>query len=87
MQLRNEDTPVLSVPVRASLSYRNFADGSRGLDLIGRSEARHQRQFDSAFDRLSRLRAERSGPQDPNSVVPPRPDPAMDTFSHPGDSL
>jgi hypothetical protein len=59
---------------RTGLAYREMARESRTLDLINRSEARLQRQFDSALDRLLRLQSLRGkSVYDPDSIVQPPP--------------
>jgi len=42
---------------RAGLAYREVANNSRVLDLVARKEGLLQRQFDSAFKSLFKLRA------------------------------
>jgi hypothetical protein len=46
----------LSIPVRTLLAYRSAADTGRSMELMSRSEARLQIQFNNALDRLRRLR-------------------------------
>ena len=46
----------LSIPVRTLLAYRSAADSGRSMELMSRSEARLQIQFNNALDRLRRLR-------------------------------
>jgi hypothetical protein len=49
---------------KAALAYRDVARNSRVLDLVARSEARLQRQFDSALNSLVKLRKARGAIQD-----------------------
>ncbi len=51
-----EGDTALSVPVRTLLAYRSAANDGRSLELMSRSEARLQTQFNNALDRLQRLR-------------------------------
>lgn len=48
-----------SVRTSATEAYSSIVDNSRTLDVLNRLEARLQRQFDSAFDRLRQLRLDR----------------------------
>ena|SRR5271168_3198766 len=57
--LRNSNASDMTIPVRANMAYRNLCDNSRSLGVLNSIESRLQRQFDSAFDRLSRLLAAR----------------------------
>ena len=47
----------LTTPTRATLAYRRASDTGRSVELMNRAEARLQHQFNSAFDRLMRLKA------------------------------
>jgi hypothetical protein len=47
----------LATPTRATLAYRRATDAGRSVELMNRAEARLQHQFNSAFDRLMRLKA------------------------------
>ena len=50
------DSADLATPTRATLAYRRVADAGRSIELMNRAETRLQYQFNSAFDRLQRLR-------------------------------
>ena len=50
------DASALGVPARATLAYRRATDTGRSIESMNRAEARLQYQFNSAFDRLQRLR-------------------------------
>lgn len=51
----NADAAGYSVPTRASLAYRRFADAGRAVEIMNRAESRLQAQFNSALDRLARM--------------------------------
>ena len=51
-------------PDRAALAVRDAVRNSKLLDYISRTESRLHRQFDSALDRLLKLRASRGAVQD-----------------------
>jgi hypothetical protein len=59
---------------RAGLAYRDCVRNSRVLDLVGRSESRLYRQFDTALTRLLKIRATRGAVQD----EPPQFTPEID---------
>ena len=82
-QLPNHPDSALDAPTRATRASRSLADTSRTLDLIGRAEARLRSQFDSAFGRLTRLRAEAARQFNPDHLVPPRPNPATNPIPAP----
>ncbi len=82
-QLRDQTACDLDAPTRATLAYRSLVDASRTLDVLGRAEARLQRQFDSAFDRLARLRAEAARQSSPDDLLPPRHNPATNPIPEP----
>ena len=46
----------MQTPTRAHFAFRNLTDGSRSLDVMNRYEARLDRQFAHAFERLCRLK-------------------------------
>ena len=46
----------LTTPARVTLACRRASDSSRSIELMNRAEARLQNQFNSAFDRLLRLK-------------------------------
>jgi hypothetical protein len=46
----------LTTPARTTLAYRRASDSSRSIELMNRTETRLQYQFNSAFDRLLRLK-------------------------------
>lgn len=50
------DSSQLPAPARTSLAYRRATDSGRSVELMNRAESRLQFQFNSAFDRLQRLR-------------------------------
>lgn len=50
------ESATLSIPTRATLAYRRATASGRSIELINRTEARLQHQFNSALDRLDRLR-------------------------------
>jgi hypothetical protein len=52
----DSDSANLTTPARATLAYRRASDSGRSLELMNRAETRLQYQFNSAFDRLRRLR-------------------------------
>ncbi len=59
--------------MRAGHAWQSMGKSAGALHLMGRTEARLQRQFDSAFDRLARLRELRP---DQNEQTNPIPDAA-----------
>lgn len=56
-----QDTESAALPTdaRTSLAWRRATDGSRSVELMNRAENRLQHQFNSALDRLLRLRKPR----------------------------
>ena len=77
-QFRHSDAaaglpPEATTAMRASHAWQSLGKSSGALDLMGRTEARLQRQFDSAFDRLQFLWAAKArnpdAPNSPDAVV------------------
>jgi hypothetical protein len=58
----------LTTVARATLAYRRASDAGRAIELMNRAESRLQFQFNSALDRLQRLR--RPGRRAPNPIPP-----------------
>ena len=86
-QLRGQPTEGPSIPTCATLACRNLTDSSRSLEALNRFEARLQRQFDSAFDRLCRLRVERERQFTKDGVIPPRGNPRTEPIPSPDEAL
>jgi hypothetical protein len=51
-----EPDSALTTPARATLAYRRATDSGRSIELMNRAESRLQQQFNSAYDRLRRIR-------------------------------
>ena len=63
----NPGSPELDNPTRAAIAFRTLSDESRLLETIGRYENRFDRQFNSALDRLTKLRKKEAFlPNEPN---------------------
>jgi hypothetical protein len=67
--------PEATVDMRASHVWQALCKPPASLDFMGRSEARLQRQFDSAFDRLCRLRQNRHPQNCDTNPIPNTPYP------------
>ncbi len=70
-EMRNQAAGLPSIPksVRAAFAFRSLAEKSRSLELIGRFEARFERQFTRTLNRYLQLRARETVNSlfDPNS--------------------
>ena len=72
-EMRNQAAGLPSIPksVRAAFAFRALAEKSRSLELIGRFEARFERQFTRTLNRYLQLRARETV----NSLFDPNSDP------------
>jgi hypothetical protein len=69
--LRNSENDDFTIPMRAQQAYGKSLRESRTLEALGRMEARLQRQFEGAVDRLKNLLASRNDAEmPPFNLVP-----------------
>lgn len=71
---------------RSANAHRQAVAASRSIEILGRAEARLQRQFESNYDRLQILQTKRLRRQnDPEALVPPgaicNPNPIFETLA------
>ncbi len=70
------ETADLSNPTRAAVAFRTLADTGKATALLGRQEARHERQIARSFSMLMKWKASKGTKNEPDpgpSAPPPNP--------------
>lgn len=66
-EMSKDQTPGRDAPTRAGLAFRKLCDESRSVDLLGRYETRHDRQYCRALNLLMKKKALAPNPAPPAS--------------------